>query len=151
MSDQLRFRLEVDSDGSGELFVEAACKAYAGASSAWFGVQQLRDFGRELQETFPIPPDTPIELEGGFWSSASPNALEQCHVGLRFYPVGASGRIGIRVSLATPVHHGDRKEAQSVVSFELSTYYESLRQFGEAVRLLAEGQIETAELNCAAS
>ena len=151
MTDHLRMRLEEDGDGSAQLFVEASCGPFSGAGSAWFAVREVRDFGRQLQDTFPIPAESPIEMEGGFWSSTNRGSLEERHVGVRIYPIGSNGNIGVRVSLATPIHHPDRAEAQSSVSFELRTHYEALRSFGAELEALAVGRSDVAELEGNAS
>lgn len=146
MTDRLRLRLEEDSDGTAELFVEAASGAFSGAGSAWFDLQELREFGVRLQESFPIPQNSPIELQGGFWGGARPATLDQRHVGLRFSPIDFSGRVGVQVHLSTPIHIGQRMESRSSASFELTTYYEALRSFGASVVALVEGRSKVAEL-----
>jgi hypothetical protein len=139
----LRLRLDRDDDGTGELFVEVGRGGFQGASSTWVDQRRLANFGRQLQTHYPLPIGNPIEIAGGFWQQ---EGVEQFHVRLRVYPIGAVGTVGIQVTLATPLHDGDRAESQSSVSLELKTHYEQMRNFGLAVEALAGGKTPLAEL-----
>ena len=130
MNAYLHLRLEADSDGSAELFVEVANAGYSGVGSAWFSVQELCEFGQRLQQTFPILQGTSLDLAGGYWSTSSAASLTQKHVGISFYPVGGTGTVGVRVELQSPLHRDDRPFSQSSVGVELKTLYEPLRSFG---------------------
>jgi hypothetical protein len=142
----LSLHVEPDTDGTAELFVEVKHASFSGASSAWFGIAELRSFGERLQTTFPIPQGTALTLQGGYWSkSGAP--IEQLHVRLSFYPVGGSGTVGVGVTLATPIYRGDRTESQSRVAVEFATRYEALREFGRTLVALANGDIAGANLS----
>ncbi len=97
MRDTLRLHFDVDTDGTGELFAEVKAKGFAGASSAWFGVNQLVAFAQERAQTYPLQSGLPLTLEGGFWSKSGA-VVEQLHLGLKFYPIGSVGVVGCRVA-----------------------------------------------------
>jgi hypothetical protein len=142
-SGTLRLLLEPEDDGTAELFVEAEQRGFRGMSSAWIDPRKLADFGRHLQTLFPLPADKPIEIIGGFWQE---ERIEQVHVRIRVYPIGGAGTVGVQISLATPLHSGERPWSISTVGLELKTHYEQLRTFGRAVEALAKGQAHVAEL-----
>lgn len=145
MTHTLRVRFAADSDGTGELsaFVESA--GFSGASSAWFGRQQLVEFAKSLGSAYPLRPNEPLKLEGGFWSRSG-TGIEQLHVGLAFYSIGSVGSVGCRVSLSTPVHPRDRPESQALVAVELRTSYEELRKFAQSLEMLAQGAVNESVL-----
>lgn len=146
MPNALRLWFEPDTDGTGELFAEVRSGSFSGVSSAWFDSEQLVAFARRLGNSFPLHPNEPQSIEGGFWSKSG-SVIEQLHVGLKFYPIGFTGKVGCRVSLATHVHTSqDRPESQSMVAVELHTKYEQLRSFSHALELLVTGRIDEAQL-----
>ncbi|NHK97302.1 hypothetical protein [Rubrivivax benzoatilyticus] len=146
MPNALRLWFEPDTDGTGELFAEVHSGGFAGVSSAWFDAGQLVAFARRLGSSFPLPSTEPLSIEGGFWSKSG-SVIEQLHVGLKFYPIGSTGKVGCRVSLATHIHaNQDRPESQSLVAVELNTKYEQLRNFSRALELLVTGHIDEVHL-----
>jgi len=147
MTKRLRLQLERDPDGLAELFVEVANAGFAGIGSAWFSLQQLREFGRSLEETFPIPHGTSLVLAGGYWNSTQPASLEQKHIGISFYPIGGTGTVGVHVELQTALQHDERPESQCSVRTELKTQYEPMRRFGTRLVALVEGNTKVAELD----
>lgn len=134
----LRVRIKPDTDGTCELFAAVSVAAFSGAGSAWFGLAQVAQFGHELAESYPLRSGEDKVLEGGYWSSGPDSVLEQCHVRLRFYPVGELGRLGCRVELASPVQSDIRPSSQARVGVELLTEYEAVRRFGVALVGLTE-------------
>ena len=140
MTDTLRLRFAADGDGTGELSALVESAGFSGASSAWFGSQHLVEFAKSLASAYPLRPNEPLKLEGGFWSNSGAG-IEQLHVGLAFYSIGSAGRIGCRVSLSTPVHQHDRLESQALVAVELRTSYEELRKFSQSLEMLAQGAV----------
>ena len=149
MRDSLHLHFDVDTDGTGELFAEVKAKGFAGASSAWFGVDQLVAFAQELAETYPLQSGRPVSLDGGFWSKSGV-VVEQLHLGLKFYPVGSVGVVGCRVSLATSIHPNERLESQSLVAVEITTTYEQLRSFALSLEKLATGTLNEVTLEAEA-
>lgn len=145
MPDALRLTLKAELDGTGELFAEVQSNGFVGASSAWFGNQHLIEFAQELAAAYPLQGNSPLRLEGGFWSKSGA-VIEQLHVGLKFYPIDSVGRVGCRVSLNTPIHEQDRRESQASVTIELLTTYEQLNAFARALEMLAQGTSNEAVL-----
>lgn len=138
MPDSLHLQFRPDTDGTGELFAQVHSNGYAGSGSAWFSESELVELAKKLSAAFPLPADSPLGIHGGFWSQSG-DGLEQEHVGLTFYPVGAVGRVGCRVVLSTPVHGTDRRESQSSLAVELLTTYEMLGTFAQSLEQLATG------------
>lgn len=142
MSGKLRLTLQPDTDGTGQLFVEASSDGFAGSSSAWFDLQGLAEFAGEL-EAYPLPKEAAPMLEGGYWKDG---VLDQCHVGLHFRQVDLRGTVGIGVRLAEPIHEGDRAESRGQASFEIRTDYAAVSQFAKELRELATGAGQEATL-----
>lgn len=145
MNPVLRFRIQHDPDGTAELFVELLHPAFTGRASAWFDATALAEFGVTLSETFPLNKERPIELIGGYWGHRG--EIDQLHVGLKFYPIGGTGTVGIHVQLATDLQADEQIESQCKVSAEVTTNYEELRRFGFALQAIAMNQASHAELN----
>lgn len=146
MPPALRLRIEHDTDGTAELFVEVNQNSFSGKASAWFDANHLADFGACLAGTYPLTREHPIELTGGYWSSTG-STIDQLHVGLKFYPIGGTGTVGLQVQLATACQPEASPESQFKVAAEIKTNYEELRRFGLAVKALAEGSASLAELS----
>ncbi len=145
MSGTVHVRMEQDSDGTAQVFVEVKAGPFSGASSAWFNVRQIAEFGQSLATTYPIKADAPVELAGGYLSRAR-KSIEQLHVGLKFYPLGSLGVVGCRVQLVDWLNGDERPESQSSVAVELHCRYEGLRQFGNSLVELALGKTSEAVL-----
>ena len=146
MLSRLSLRFEDDNDGTGELFAEVQHGRFSGIGSAWFGVAELEAFGQALQDRFPLQLDSPITLRGGYWAKTAVTELEQLHLGLRVYPIGSTGLVGIKVELSTPVHANVRLESQCSVAVELQTNYEPLRTFGRDLVAVARSSADQATL-----
>ncbi|MBH9552278.1 hypothetical protein [Inhella gelatinilytica] len=147
MKSQLVLRFEPDSDGAGELFVTASCERFAGAGSAWFAQDEVRAFGEKLQSGLTLTPGTEWRLEGGYWESgSSPPRLRDVLVGLRVYPIGRTGQIGIQVRLGDGTHEQQRPESRGWASFELPACYEDLHRFGAQMQRIVESSDATASL-----
>ena len=127
------------------MFVEVRSNGFSGLSSAYFGEAELADFSKKLAGTYPFPPGSSLDIEGGFWSKSGGH-IEQGHVCLRFYPVGVTGRFGCRVLLNSPIHQHDRPAAQSSVAVELHTTYEQLGAFGRTLEMVVAGSADEAVL-----
>jgi len=145
MHDALFLTFEADTDGTGEVFARVQSNGFAGVSSAWFGMEQLVAFARELAAAYPLPANKPLRLEGGFWSKTD-STIEQLHVGLQFYPIGSLGRVGCGITLATPVNEHERAQSQASASVEIQTTYERLGAFARSLEMLARGATDEAVL-----
>jgi hypothetical protein len=143
----LRLRFEPDTDGTGELFAEVRSGHFAGASSAWFDAEKLACFARKLGNSLPLVATDPQFIEGGYWSKSG-QTIKQLHIGLKFYPIGSTGKVGCRTTLATPIlPDQDRPDAQSTVAVELHTTYERLRVFAAALESVVLGHADEALLH----
>ena len=146
MINNLSLTLQPDSDGTGELFAKVSANGFSGTGSAWFDCLQLAHFAEELAAAYPLPANKKMQLEGGYWSKSEP-LIEQLHLGLSFYPIGSTGKVGCQVSLATPCGPDQaRPESQATVRVELITSYEQVRVFANALEMLAKGTANEAML-----
>lgn len=137
MSHQIELRFEPDSDGTGALFASARCGNFSGAGEAWFGQDEILSFGAKLQSCFPLAAGAELRLYGGYWeSNASPPRLKDVLVGIRVYPVGSTGEIGVHLQLGDGRHEGQRPESRGFASFELMTTYEDIQRFGAQIQSL---------------
>jgi hypothetical protein len=143
----LRLKVDPDSDGTGKLTAEAASSGFAGRGEAWFDLQQLARFSRELR-AFPLSQSNPPNIEGGFWSKEKRGTLEQVHLSIRAYQIGSKGQVGIRVQLADPpLWPDDRSESQNIAQIELLTSYAALERFAKDLEMLVDSKLDEAVLN----
>src|SRR5215510_246081 len=134
----LRLTFEPDSNGIGQLFAEVKSRGFSGHSSAWFHVDDLVAFARKLATSYPLTPDAPLKLEGGYLKKID-GGIEQIHLGLKFFPSGSVGHVACRVSLTDPFSDHGRPDSESTVVVELGTTYEPLRTFAKSLEALATG------------
>ena len=143
----LQLRFEPDTDQTGELFVHAESEGFAGRASAWMGFHQIREFGEKLATRFPLSQDEVVTLQGGYWASGTAKpTLEETLVGLKVYPVGTTGTIGIAVELMEGDYQGQRAISRAQVRLELLTDYQTLQAFGRGITSLVEGGVRSVDL-----
>lgn len=138
MRSKLELRFSADDDGSGKLIASVKHGAFAGTADAWFEQRDLRRFGIDLRDTFPIPSGAVLEVCGGF--------LGEPHVALRVAQVDATGTVVIRVHLATPNEAYPKLDQRCTLSVPMSVEYQALSDFGAALVELIDGKQERAEL-----
>jgi hypothetical protein len=143
----LRLTFSLDADGTGELCAQASINGFAGRGAAWFSVQALRDFARQLIATYPLTDEPPLTLKGGHWDNHGPQTrIDQLHLGLAFYAIGTLGDIGCRVSLAAPPADNGRGESAPSMQAEIRTTYVQVEKFARALDQLALGLVDEALL-----
>lgn len=128
---RLKLRLEPDSDGTGELFLEVMANRFGGIGCAYARLGEIDALGKALSTHYPLQTDMRYGIEGPYPSRFS----------LRFYPLGPTGKIGCRVLLGSPLTDGDRPDAVHSVTLEFHPEYEALRSFGFGLQAMAAGQI----------
>jgi hypothetical protein len=133
----LRLSLERDDDGTAELIAHVNAGGFAGVSSAWFNVDEISKFARQLGQ-YPIDFDSPVQLAGGFWTKGQREVLDETHLSLRVYSVSSRGQVGIHVLLATRSCPDMRPESRCSVK-ELLTSYQALAPFSAELLALTEG------------
>ena len=139
MNHQLELRFEPDTDGTGELCASASCGHFSGAGAAWFSEGEVRTFGAKLQSCFPLAPGAELRLEGGYWDSYSvPPRLKDVPLGIRVYPVGSTGGIGVHLRLEDERYEQQRAESRGSASFELIATYEDIQRFGAQIQRLLD-------------
>jgi hypothetical protein len=122
-----------DPDGV-EIVAELSAGAFSGCASAWFDADALRRFARRLR-AYPLPASERPRLTSGFGAPGAP--LDDLHVLLEVYPLGAAGELGARVALAVPDPSG-RVEGRRSVAAEMRVGYEALSRFAAALAALAD-------------
>ncbi len=134
-----------DDDGTAELSAQVFSNGFSGHGAAFFNARDVHAFGELLASTYPIAKEHPIELLGGHWYRDG-SGVEKVHLGLRFYPIDGTGKVGVRVQLVDARWNDAWPEGQSQLILGLTTHYEALRRFGEAVCSMAQGHCVSAEL-----
>lgn len=143
MRSKLEIRFSADYDGSGKLTASVKHGVFAGTADAWFDREDLRKFGIDLRDTFPIPSGVVLELCGGY--------VGEPHVALRITQVVIPGTVVIRVHLATPNETYPQFDQRCTLSVPMSVEYQSLADFGAALVELVDGKRERAEILGAAN
>jgi len=146
MRDFLVLKLQEDSDGTAELFVQFKRGEFSGLGSAWFNTRDVRAFGEKVAGTYPIPQGEEIAIAGGYWSSDDPPRVREAHAAIRIYAIGSSGRLGVQVKVAEPSYDCNRPESLSSASAEIETKYEQLRAFGKDIVAMTLGTLTSAAL-----
>jgi len=142
---RLTLLYQPEDERHGEVTAHVESGAFAGRSSAWFSMEQLRAFGETL-DTFPIVPGQEPTLAGGFWNDD--DNLDQTHVSIRIDPAGPRGELRLRVALATPDwSHGESNQHGVQVGFILS--YSDLGTFRRDFAALLDGKLREACLEAA--
>jgi len=134
-SGRLRLKLQSDSDGTGQLIADVSSSGFSGHGRAWFNLDDLDHFAERLT-TIPLSPESPVCLEGGYWSMEKRGTLKQVHLSIRIYPIGSKGQVGARIHVADCLESRDRPESQNQASLELKTSYRALESFAEQIRRL---------------
>jgi hypothetical protein len=149
MTIPFRLTLSQDTDGTGELTAEVNVNGFSGTGSAWFNIGEIAVFAEALGKTYPLLSDGIYELKGGYWKAAAPgkSELEHVNLGMRFFPVGSLGEVGLRVQLAQWLESASAAPEYSL-AVELRTHYEELRAFGRSLLALANGESNEALLAC---
>jgi hypothetical protein len=137
----VRLRFEPDADGAGELHVDARTGGYAGRSSAWFTVDEVRSFADALS-SYRLDQDASVRLAGGYWSHDG-TTLDQEHVGIAVDPVGSLGQLVAMVHLADPVDGG---VGGSEARVRVPTTHQRVREFGDELALVLRKESEEAVL-----
>jgi hypothetical protein len=131
-----------DTDGTGELGAEVRFGGFAGASSAWFGDEDLLSFADQLT-TYPLG-ESNFGISGGYGGEDN---FEE-HVGLTARAVGRRGQVGVVAHLAAPAEHlAYLGSSMSEVCVEVLTSYEALGRFSAELRRLVEGTADEARLD----
>lgn len=136
-------RWNPDSAGTGELCVDASSpRGFAGRGCAWFNQYKVAEFSERLLR-YPLDPDRLPSLAGGWSHVDGPLNIQ---VGVRVYPVGHLGQLGIAVELASmrwdqpPM----RPEETERVQLELLTTYQRLGDFARDCQKLLAGVVDMA-------
>ncbi|MHA6832895.1 hypothetical protein [Ralstonia pseudosolanacearum] len=139
MREKITIRLNLENDGSGELFVEFFLNGFSGQGSAWFGLDQLEDQVKNFSE-FPLSLDHLPCIRGGYWNEDA-TEIQQEHVYLSARPRGLTGDVIFVVRLATPVETGMESDLHYSASAELRVTYQQMSEFSANFIRLIRGEI----------
>lgn len=114
---------------------------YGGVGEGWINEAPVRVFAERLGDYPMSDVDTP-ELTTG---SGEPL---QVQIGLRVYPIGSRGQLGIDVRLATEPWQWPtmRPEEHEAVQLEVRTTYERAARFGRDLRAVLDGHDAVARI-----
>jgi hypothetical protein len=138
----IRIRLESDADGCGQLFVAYSINGYAGRSSAWFNVIDLK---AKVERFFDYPlsiDDLPC-IRGGFWN-VDGSDIESEHVYLSASPYGSLGNVVLSVRCAIPQPDSNSEEILCSGYAKINVTYQQLEQFAMDLNSLIAGEIDEA-------
>ena len=80
----LHLHYQAQDEWHGELSATVESGKFRGQASAWFKIEQLREFGR-MASAYPIKEGKEPNLAGGFWDHLG-ETLRQCHLSVRLSP-----------------------------------------------------------------
>lgn len=125
----LRLRFAPEDEWHGELTAEVSARGFAGRGSAWFAVEELRQFVAALS-AFPLEAQALPSITGGFGDRAE--TLEQVHLAIAFAPHDLRGNVRATIQLATQVWNGDSIDLQAIVKVGFLVTYADLDRFASA-------------------
>lgn len=139
--------LFTDGDGTYELTAAFRYEDFAGVGSAWFDRTSLEEFAAAFSE-YPLGEAANRGLFGEYWGGKTDDkrtAQEQLSISARQQT--ASGRIAVRIRVATPYNGRDGEtEPTSSASAEVPTTYANLARFAGEMRALISGYCAEAVL-----
>lgn len=138
----IRIRLESDADGCRQLFVAYSINGYAGKSSAWFNVVDLKAKVERFFD-YPLSVDDLPCIRGGFWN-VDGSDIESEHVYLSAAPYGPLGDIVLSVRCAIPQPDSNCEEILCSGCAKINLTYQQLEQFGTDLNSLIAGEIDEA-------
>jgi hypothetical protein len=145
----LRLIYRPEDEWHGELSATVESDGFSGRGSAWFGINQLREFC-SLAGRFPIDGDKEPTLAGGFFEAAG-DALQQCHLGVRLSPHNRTGSIRVTVTLGTPSQNGEDADLHQSVTIRFLVSYGDVERFRISFSAMLEGHAEEAKLEATPS
>ena len=127
----LEWASDDSSDGTGQLFGEAASTSFAGKSEAWFNDSALLEFATRC-ESYPLDTKRLPSLSSGYGSGDEMMTT----LAVDIYPIGSAGQVGVRVQLASwySTFPADRPLARCGVELEVLSSYNELRRLAEQLR-----------------
>jgi hypothetical protein len=145
--DTLRLRYSAEDERHGELFADVESGRFRGSGSAWFPLEQLRDFW-QLAGAYPIAEGEEPLLAGGIWDERG-EALKECHLSIRFSPHGRKGSLKASMIVASDSDDEGLHNQTLTASFRVS--YGDVERFRIEFGSLLEGQSEQAVLRATPS
>lgn len=141
----LTLRYQPDDQWLGQLVVSVSVGGFSGVGTAWFSLDNLRDFAEAIT-AFPLPIDTPPTISGGFGGDEKNIAQE--HVVMTFEQHNARGEVRATVRLATEVWKDPESDLAKEMTVRFLVNYSDLGQFGPAMLDAIEGRVDEAVLTC---
>lgn len=143
----LRLRYSPEDEWHGELFAEVESGRFRGSGSAWFPLEQLRDFW-QLVGAYPIAEGEEPMLAGGIWDERG-EALKECHLSIQISPHDRRGSLKATITVASDSDDEGLHNQTLTAAFRVS--YGDLERFRIEFGSLLEGQSEQAVLSATPS
>jgi hypothetical protein len=140
----LRLFYRPEDEQHGKLSATVESGEFRGLGSAWFQIEQLREFWR-LAGAYPISADEEPYLAGGFWDDSG-ETLRQCHLSIQLSPYDRLGSIRVTVTLATPAQRGEAVDLQQAVTTRFRASYGDVDRFRAAFGAMLDGEAGDASL-----
>jgi len=140
----LRLIYRPEDQWHGELSAVVESGDFRGHGSAWFPIEQLREFERKAA-AYPITEGQEPDLTGGYWDDGG-ETLKQCHFMVRLSPLGRVGSILVTVTLATEAQNGEDADLHHSVTTRFRVSYGDVDRFRASFAAMLEGLSEEAVL-----
>ena len=125
------------------LFGTLEVNGFKGSGEGWFNISDIQDFIKDLKRVAKSHKGK-AELIGGQSDQEGSNYLER--FGLRCYPIGSTGVIGVHVTLSEYPYTDCRNEEILKVSGELKSEVQLILNFVKELKGLVSGEDTTTTL-----
>ncbi|WP_179640923.1 hypothetical protein [Sphingomonas guangdongensis] len=140
----LRLLYRTEDVRHGELSTTVESGDFRGVGSAWFTIEQLREFWR-MAGAYPISEREEPHLAGGYWDDSG-ETLRQCHLSIRLSPHDRQGSIRVTVALASPAERGEAVDLHQAVTTRFRATYGDIDRFRAAFGAMLDGNAGDATL-----
>ena len=144
----LRLRYSPEDEWHGELFADVESGRFRGSGSAWFPLEQLRNFW-QLAGAYPIAEGQEPMLAGGIWDERG-EALKECLLSIRISPHGRKGSLEASMTVANIDSDYETLHNQTLTAAFLVSYGD-VERFRIELGSLLEGRSEQAVLRATPS
>nr|WP_166180074.1 hypothetical protein [Altererythrobacter segetis] len=107
----LRLSYHPEDERHGELSASVETGEFRGVGSAWFKIEQLREFLR-LITAYPLSEGQEPNLEGGFYDETGAR-LEQRHLSIRLAAHDPLGSVRVTVCVATQASRDEERDLRN--------------------------------------
>lgn len=140
----LRLHWHPEDERHGELSVAITSGEFRGRGSAWFKIDQLREF-LTATGSYPLSSGDEPKLEGGFYDDGG-ETLRQCHLSVQLSPRDPLGSICVTVTVATEADRDERQDLQQSLTSRFLVNYADVDRFRAEFTAMLEGRSGEATL-----